>query len=199
MAVEDAIILEAAVRLVLEQRVAEARAELRTLSVEDPMPHPVVDAKTAAARPIARIPRPSVNRSLLATVLQRDGWTCRYCGRKLVVAGVIELIGTLCPIEFPFPPGHHMPVGRTQPAANRVYPNADHVHAGSLGGDWHDPANLVAACTPCNERKSDMLGWTAGANADGQWKGLTEYYRVLAESTGTVRSYHAAWLRTLGL
>jgi hypothetical protein len=195
---EDADILETTVRLLLENREIEARAELLKLSHGDPVEGPIVGVKISAQRPSCE-PRPPTDPSLLAPVLQQDRWRCRYCGRKLVAAGVIELIGAMCPGQFPFPPGHHMPVGRTHPAAIRVYPAVDHVRAGSQGGDWRNQANLVAACTPCNELKSDRPGWEPTPRVEGAWKGLTEYYRSLAERAGKVRPYHARWLRALGM
>lgn len=57
-----------------------------------------------------------------------------------------------------------MPAATTHPAANRVYPNVDHVQAWSLGGAWDDLGNLLTACTPCNERKSNNLGWLKRTN-----------------------------------
>jgi len=196
---EDADILEIAVRLLLERRDGEAEAELLRFTPDDPVPPPVIHSVTATDRP-SHAPRPPTSPSILAPVLKRDKWRCRYCQRKLVAAGVIELIGSLCPEQFPFPPGHHMPVDRTHPAALRVYPSVDHVHAGSLGGDWHDQNNLVAACTPCNELKSDTLGWGATPISEGdEWKGLTEYYRSLTERASSVRPYHVRWMEALGV
>jgi len=50
-------------------------------------------------------------------ILQRDGWTCAYCGGP----------------------------------ANVV----DHITPLVAGGHPTDPANLTAACSACNRRKSD--------------------------------------------
>jgi hypothetical protein len=195
---EDGIIMARVVDLLLSGQTPEARAALAELSHDDPVPVPKVDDRVANERPPRLEGRPSVRPPQLAAILRRDGWRCHYCGRRLVVAGVIELIGVLCPDEFPFPPGHHMPVARTHPAAIRVYPNVDHVHAGSLGGDWHDPANLIAACTPCNERKSDRLGWISAPPELDDWDGLAGRYQALAELTGEpMRRYHVDWLRAL--
>ncbi|MBV8081940.1 MAG: HNH endonuclease [Candidatus Eremiobacteraeota bacterium] len=91
-----------------------------------------------------------------------------------------------------------MPVGRTHPAAIRVYPAVDHVHPVSLGGAWADPQNLVSACVPCNELKSDKLGWARGTFSNDGWNGLVEYYRALAERRAPIRRYHLDWLRALG-
>ena len=196
--IEDADIIARAVRLLLEQRNSEARVELQNLSRTDPVAAPLVDSSAALERP-SHTARPNVSPPGLARVLTRDGWRCHYCGRKLVVAGVLELVGELCPGEFPFPPGHHMPVARTHPAAIRVYPNVDHIHAGSLGGHWTDETNLVAACTPCNELKSDRLGWSGLQRERDAWNGLSDCYRGLVERAGATRSYHVTWMRALGV
>jgi 5-methylcytosine-specific restriction endonuclease McrA len=196
---EDALILREAAHHLVAREDDAARESLRKLSRDDPVEPPVVDSRVAAARP-ERVPRPRVKPQQLADVLRRDAWRCHYCARRLVASPVIEIIGTLCPDEFPFPPGHHMPVARTHPAAIRVYPNVDHVHAGSLGGNWHAEDNLIAACTPCNEAKSDRLGWTTLEHErDEDWHGLTELYRRLTQRLPEVRTYHRDWLRALGV
>ena len=95
------------------------------------------------------------------------------------MAGVIEAIGTLCPKEFYFPPGHHMPPG-THLAAIRVYPNTDHINAGA----GNDLSNLTAACTPCNETKNNYAGWMPTERTDYDWDGLVSAYRPLTHSIG---------------
>jgi hypothetical protein len=197
-AVEDALILSRAVRLLVERHDDDARAELRNLTLSDPMPDRDRELLAASAD-VSERPRPSVSPAQLATVLKRDTWRCHYCGRLLIAGGVIELIGALCPDEFPFPAGHHMPLDRTHPAAIRVYPNVDHVHAGSRGGDWTDLDNLVAACTPCNERKSNRPGWTRIEVDASDWCGLIDCYRALAERIPPVRAYHKTWFKALGI
>ena len=192
---QDAEILERVVALLVGGRYDAARSELQSLSRTDPFGRP--SANTAAGQKVANSKRPTSPKRSQAAVLVRDGWLCHYCGRRLIASGVIALIGKLCPEEFPFPPGHHMPTDKTHPAAIRVYPNVDHIHAGSLGGDWSDDANLVAACTPCNERKSNRLGWTTLVPERDGWNGLVEYYRCLAESTPPITSTDRAWLRVL--
>ena len=194
--VEDAVILARAVNLLLQRRDAAAETELLALSLEDPIPKPIVTARSIG-HPRAES-RPPVQRQTQAMVFKRDRWRCSYCGRKLVVAGVIELIGSYCPEQFPFPPGHHMPAKLTHPAANRIYPNVDHLQPWSHRGSWSDLSNLVTACTPCNESKSDRLGWETQSYEADDWNGLVECYRALAERNGVLRRYHVDWLRALG-
>ena len=195
---EDADIVSDAARCLVEQRDAAARSALATLALSDALPSPAVERIQA---PYAKVTtkRPAVTAKTLCSVLKRDNWQCRYCGRKLVAAPVIDIIGTLCPDEFPFPKGHHMPAARTHPAAIRIYPAVDHVHAGSVGGHWTDEANLVAACVPCNERKSNYLGWVPRAILDGPRDGLTRLYLPLVARLDTIRPYHKSWINALEL
>jgi hypothetical protein len=195
---QDAYFLREAARLLVERRDAAARLELLKLPRVDTVKRPIVKA-TAADAPAERTARPPTSPALLAPILRRDGWRCRYCGRRLVLSGVIALIARLCPSDFPFPPGHHMPADRTHPAAIRVYPNVDHVHAGSVGGDWRATENLVTACTPCNEAKSNRLGWEPEAFGSDNWDGLVQFYRALVERTGDRSSYHRQWMKALGV
>ena len=194
--IDDALILALAVRLLLENRDADAHTELLRLSIVDPIGAPAISQETLPSDG-GRYKRPAVKPAELAAVLMRDGWRCRYCGRRLVVPGVIELVGALCPEQFPFPAGHHMPAGRTHPAAIRMYPNVDHVEAGSVGGRWADDTNLVAACTPCNELKSDKGGWKVETPVIDEWDGLVGCYRALVSKAGTMRPYHQNWMRAL--
>jgi hypothetical protein len=176
-----------------------AREVLRALSTADPLPRPRPDALAATERPLRR-PRVTVSPKLKAEAFLRDGWRCHYCGRRVVVAGVIELIGLLCPDEFPFPPGHHMPKGRTHPAAERVYPNVDHVKATAIGGDALDLSNLVTACTPCNETKGDRLGWERVELLRDEWDGLAGLYRGLFTlANARMTSTHRDWMRALAV
>lgn len=194
---QDADILQRAAEHLVNGRADQARAELRELSKVDVMEAAVL--ASWPAQPSAYSPRPGLSQTLQVEILRRDCWLCRYCGRKLVAGGVLALIGKLCPGEFPFPPGHHMPTDRTHPAAIRVYPNVDHVRAGSSGGAWSDPDNLVAACTPCNERKSNRQGWIVRPPIREDWTGLTEFYRALAGLAGSISATDRSWLRALGM
>ena len=195
---EDAEIVSDAARCLVEQRDDDARLALASLSITDPVLAPTVE-RVLTQNDKATTKRPSVTAKTLCSVLKRDNWQCRYCARKLVAAPLIEVIGALCPNEFPFPKGHHMPADRTHPAAVRIYPAVDHVHAGSVGGDWKDEVNLVAACVPCNERKSNYSGWVPQAVVAGSWNGLTDLYRPLLGRLGAIRPYHRTWINALEL
>jgi hypothetical protein len=194
---DDGLLLDRAARLLIDGQDEAARAELTKLSAVDPVLPPQFVSSVGISIPYVK--RPNVTPLILAPVLQRDHWCCRYCGRRLVIAGVLEMVGVLAPIEFPFPSGHHLPAAYTHPAARRVYPEVDHVHAGSNGGNWTDMTNLVAACVPCNERKGDRSGWIVQPPAHEGWTGLIEYYRPLVVRAGVERAYHRNWFRALDI
>jgi len=196
--VEDALVLREAARLLIEHRDLEARKALARLSLEDPVQRPIFESSPMTATP-GYTPRPPTAAARLAPIFVRDGWRCQYCGRRLVASPIIELLGTLCPVEFPFPRGHHMPRKLTHPAAVRVYPEVDHVHAGSIGGDWREQSNLLTACEPCNTAKSNRQGWTAGIFERDDWDGLVQFYRGLVERSGDLRPYHRGWMKALEL
>jgi hypothetical protein len=83
---------------------------------------------------------------------ERYGWRCQYCGRRVVIAGMLELVDRLCP-ELRWWPNDNMPKALTHPAAVRLYPNADHIKARAVGGHATADDNLICSCTTCNERK----------------------------------------------
>jgi HNH endonuclease len=197
--VEDGLILRDAALLLLADDREAARDVLRSLATDDPLPRPRPDVRAATERP-PRLPRVTVPPKLKAEAFRRDGWRCHYCGRRVVVAGAIELIGLLCPEEFPFPPGHHMPKGRTHPAAERVYPNVDHVKATAIGGEALDLSNLITACTPCNETKGDRLGWERVELIRDDWDGLADFYRGLFTLAAVpLTTTHRNWMRALAV
>jgi HNH endonuclease len=174
----------------------DACSVLRQLPQVDPVPRPSVttDLRLVQAKQAIQ----ALKHAGRARVYEADGWRCRYCGRLLVVPGVIELIGVLCPDEFPFP-SHAMPRATTHPAAERAYPNVDHVHATSVGGTA-DEINLVTACTICNEKKGNRGGWQLLRPTPGDWDGLKSAYRELGTLAGGPRSkFHQPWLRALGV
>lgn len=98
----------------------------------------------------------------MAEIYVRDGFRCRYCGRRTIPTVILELLGGIYPEVFPF--HRHWKGGRTHPAIISRSPVIDHVVPGSQGGDWGAKENLVTACWPCNAVKGDLsleqLGWT---------------------------------------
>ena len=82
---EDADVLERSVLLVLENRIDEARAVLPTLPTDECFPLPKIDATAPPFNQLDRpIKRPLEDHQRFA-IYERDGWRCRYCGRKMPV------------------------------------------------------------------------------------------------------------------
>lgn len=81
-----------------------------------------------------------------------------------------------------------------------IFASCDHLVAGSRGGGWRDPSNLVTACWPCNSAKSshalEDLGWPLRAIDKGAtWDGLTAAYPELWQAAGRPEPrYHRPWL-----
>jgi hypothetical protein len=196
--IDDAAILGRALEFINVRDDAAARATLRSLQREDPLPSPRVTGTYIRERPDNIPPRPKMPPTSLVSVLRRDEWQCNYCGRRLVLAPLIAAIGALYPDEFPFP-SHAMPARTTHPAAIRVYPNVDHVTAGRFSGDWTNDGNLVAACTPCNTLKSDRSGWPGLSFTRQSWDGLTRYYEMILKRLPTVTASQIAWACALGI
>lgn len=194
--VEDADIISNAVRLILEGHDSEAALALGTLTLGDPVPTPRFTSVTENKYFGSTLIEP-LTTLMRVQIYERDGWRCRYCTRKLIVAGVLEILTSLCPGFKGLLPGHHMPFDRTEHAVERVYPNVDHVHAVSRGGAWLDPNNHVTACTPCNAKKSDKSGWNPGSIVKDDWDGLVSSYRPLANRLDHIRPYHRWWFRAL--
>jgi hypothetical protein len=204
---EDADIIAQAVSLLLEQRDEEACAALRMLSKADNVPPyvPAVIAVVEKARePVQKPKFEPLSNLIRASTYWRDGWRCAYCGRKLVIQGILELLTTLCPGFLGLLRGQHMPYARTEPAVERVYPCVDHVNPLALGGVCLDPSNHVAACIPCNARKNNYLGWTPRPRECDSWDGLSTAYEALVNRVNddlspTRKKYHRDWLRNLRL
>lgn len=197
---EDADIFARAVSLLLERQDDEARLVLSELPEADSIPRPTFNSIWGPRCDHREAIQP-VSNALRAQVYNRDWWGCRYCNRKLVVPGMLELLTTVVPGFKGLLPGHHMPFGRTEPAVERVYPNVDHVHAVANGGAWLDTNNHVTACTPCNAKKSNRTGWVPNPieNVTHDWQGLVPAYRPLAARVDSIRRYHKNLFRDLGI
>lgn len=193
---EDADIISQGARLLLECRDDEAAQALATLPILDPVVAPrFVSAKEVTFERVET--KGALTNAVRVAVYDRDGWRCRYCGRKVVVAGVLEILTALSPGFKGLLPEHRMKSERTEPGVRRVYPNVDHIQAISHGGARLETHNHVTACTNCNERKGDRSGWTPGPIRKDEWDGLVSLYRPLADRLKEVRTYHNGWFRDL--
>lgn len=161
------------------------------------------DALAGIAYPPHDVPRRvSVGKPLAARIYTRDHFTCRYCGGRVILTAVMELLGGIYPDIFPFHP--NWKGGLTHPAVIARSAVVDHVTPVSLGGPPLVEENLVTACWPCNARKGDLtlaqLAWTVRPIAETSWAGLTDFYPALWRSVGRPNpAHHTGWMRALGL
>jgi 5-methylcytosine-specific restriction endonuclease McrA len=168
------------------------------------------DGREAGAAELAPIayplrelpPRPSLPLDLRAKVFVNDRFHCRYCGGKVILTAIMELLGVVYPDAFPFHP--NWKAGKTHPAIIARSAVVDHVvpGGGPEGGDWLAPENLVTACWPCNAAKADLtldqLGWQLRRAPKTSWDGLTGFYRPLWELAGRPKpSLHESWMKAL--
>jgi len=110
-------------------------------------------------------------------VFRRDNYTCRYCGKKTVFLGVLRLLSSLLPNEFPYHDRWRM--SKSHPAYWNITASIDHVFPVARGGD-NDFNNLATTCYKCNSIKSswsvEELGWTLQPPSCEKWDGLTSLF-----------------------
>jgi 5-methylcytosine-specific restriction endonuclease McrA len=154
---DDALIVRRVCELILDGQRGEASALLASIPRGDRVVRPVPQMVTQE-----KVPRERDRRRLSAAqkfaVYERDGWRCQYCGRRVVIAGVLQLLDRLCP-EVRWCLNDNMAKAFTHPAAERLTPNIDHIEALAVGGPAKADDNLVCSCTTCNERKGSREGW----------------------------------------
>ncbi len=176
MSVDEGLTLRRVGELILAGKRAEAAALLEAIPAADPMRPPAPSMVTnKQVLPQRDTRRPSIAAKFAAHA--RYGWRCQYCGRRVVIAGVIELVDRLCP-DVRWWPNDNMPKALTHPAAVRLYPNADHITAIAVGGHTTATDNLICACTPCNERKGHRGGWQPLVETE-PWDGCVPLFAPL--------------------
>jgi 5-methylcytosine-specific restriction endonuclease McrA len=157
---------------------------------------------TEIAYPRAQVTkRPSIPRSVMVKVYQRDCWTCRYCGLRTIFYPVMPLLGLIFPEQFPY--HSNWKAEQAHPAVAALSSTVDHVVPGAAGGEWLAETNLVTACWPCNARKGDLtleqLRWQLRPPQESDWDGLAGSYWRLWEIAGKpTNEAHPLWLRALG-
>ncbi|MHB8719249.1 MAG: HNH endonuclease [Candidatus Dormibacteria bacterium] len=161
------------------------------------------EALTEIAYPVRDLPRHlAVPRGMAARLYLRDRFTCRYCGGRVILTAIMELLSGFYPDIFPFHP--NWKGGRTHPAIISRSAVVDHIDPGAWGGDWLSESNLVTACWPCNARKGDLtltqLAWAVQPIAQTSWVGLTDVYPALWRAAGRPNpTLHTGWMRALAL
>lgn len=117
-------------------------------------------------------------------VWQRDGFRCRYTGRRLVFPQTLELLSLVLPNELPYDNPPHGKHSRTHIIMWELWPAVDHQVAlckheiTALANSIH---NLVTASTLVNSEKwaydLDYLGWKVlPAEPMPDWDGLAGWY-----------------------
>jgi 5-methylcytosine-specific restriction endonuclease McrA len=107
-------------------------------------------------------------------VAQRDHWTCRYCGLRLMSTDFLRAVNTKLPGVFPWGTSD----ATTHPAIIVLRSTPDHVVPHAHGGT-NDTDNLVTACGVCQFMKGvctiEELGLIDPRNRDpvlSSWQGL---------------------------
>jgi 5-methylcytosine-specific restriction endonuclease McrA len=86
-------------------------------------------------------------------VYRRDGYRCRYCGTRILVAGLLKAFAAkLNSVAFIKSGGRTQD---TQGIFHAFSPVADHVVPHALVGRT-DPSNLVTSCPSCNSGKDSF-------------------------------------------
>jgi len=161
------------------------------------------EALLEIAYPHRELPRrPGVPKALAARVYLRDHFTCRYCGGRVILTSVMEVLAGVYSDIFPF--HRSWKGGLTHPAIISRSAVIDHVDPGAWGGDWLAESNLVTACWPCNSRKGDLtlaqLSWSVQPVNETPWAGLTDLYPALWRTAGRPNpTLHLGWMRCLHL
>lgn len=108
----------------------------------------------------------------------RDGFIDRYTGQRLLNPGILKVISTYFPEEFPFHP--HWKMTETHIAYWELIPTIDHIYPIAKGG--HDEkSNWVTTSMKNNSIKSnytiDEIHWTLHPQGDiNEWDGLTKAF-----------------------
>jgi 5-methylcytosine-specific restriction endonuclease McrA len=112
----------------------------------------------------------------------RDSFTCRYCGKKLVIVPAMSMISRIIPEYFPYE--GHWSTNLTHPAVRELAAECDHVIPKVKGGQNNDE-NLVASCHRCNTCKDNWrleeIGMEMIEPNDKSWDGLSGLFIKLYE------------------
>lgn len=174
-------LVEQAARHVLAHRFAEAAASLRTID-QDALWASRASKRRAAAPARRRVPasrrrsseRGSISLGTIRGVLTRDGYVCRYCGRRTIDIGVLKALSALFPLSLP----RHRNWKKTE--CHPIYwthvASLEHLTPVTHGGTDDPETNLVCACYECNDARSNALlsdlGWSPRLSRRPGWDGL---------------------------
>src|SRR5882672_4649359 len=136
--------------------------------------------------------RPPIPLSTQVSVLYRDRWLCRWCGRPVVFAPSLKYLSTFVTEQgFAGPLAYYnLQYSRdAAPLLDELGAAIDHVHAYSRAGA-HDETNFVTACSRCNAKKGsgDAESFAnrhprplvrAKHGEPNHWDGLAAYFIVV--------------------
>ncbi len=63
----------------------------------------LLELEPVAFHPYEAAARPALPLAVRISVLKRDGWLCRYCGKRTIFQPVMALLGSIFSNDFP----HH--------------------------------------------------------------------------------------------
>ncbi len=136
-------------------------------------------------------------------VWQRDRFSCRYCGARVIPPPVLRAASLVWPDDIPFHP--HWKTGVTHPVHLSRAAAMDHLKPIAQGGN-NAISNLVTSCWPCNAQKGEFtllqLGWELLPITTDDWDGLIYAYQALwhhgrQNATNTDVKYHERWIATI--
>ena len=138
-------------------------------------------------------------------VFTRDGFIDRYSGQRLVFPGILRLLSTLLPDEFPFQKNWKMT--ETHVVYWQLFPTIDHVVPIAHGG-FDEESNWVTTSMLHNSAKSNWtlgeLGWNLHPPGElREWDGLTGFFLNFTQCHRSVlndpylKRWHNAAIRTL--
>jgi hypothetical protein len=124
-----------------------------------------------------RVPKRMPNAAERRSIVERDGYHCRFCGIPVVPDYIRKRMAKAYPDAVPW--GR---TNRSQHAAlQAMWLQFDHVVPHAKGGT-NDTTNLVVTCAPCNFGKANFtveeLGLIDPRNRDvvkSNWNGLTDF------------------------
>lgn len=107
-----------------------------------------------------------------------DGFIDRYTGKRLINPGMLKVISTYFPDEFPFHP--HWKMTQTHIAFWELIPTIDHIYPIAKGGH-DDKENRVTTSMKNNSIKSnytiDEINWNLYPKGNlADWDGLTSLF-----------------------
>ena len=127
----------------------------------------------------------------------RDGFIDRYTGERLLNPGILKILSTYFPEEFPYHP--HWKMDQTHIAYWELIPTLDHIYPIAKGGQ-DDEKNWVTTSMKNNSIKSnytiDEIHWTLHPKGNiADWDGLTSIFIKLVDQDKTLLkdNYIKSW------